>query len=137
VAFWAVLAQRIEMPTLVSAGAGSVDDLNDAEWASLRRALGNQRMIGMRRARAVPCRLRVAGAAATSTCRHRYPATSNTGTSKGPSVPLRSTSSPARPPARLTGVGVSHLRRTVRLTGTWEGSVAVLALAAGALLEFM
>jgi glycine hydroxymethyltransferase len=47
VAFWAVLAQRIETPTLAGAGATSVDDLGDAEWASLRRDFGNQRMIGM------------------------------------------------------------------------------------------
>ena len=47
VAFWAVLAHRIEAPTLVGAGAASVDDLSDDEWASLRHRLGNQRMIGM------------------------------------------------------------------------------------------
>jgi glycine hydroxymethyltransferase len=47
VAFWAVLAQRIELPALAAAGTGNVDDLSDADWATLRRALGDQRMIGM------------------------------------------------------------------------------------------
>jgi glycine hydroxymethyltransferase len=47
VAFWAVLAQRIEVPALAAASAASVDDLADAQWAELRRALGDQRMIGM------------------------------------------------------------------------------------------
>ncbi|HEY2640413.1 MAG TPA: glycine hydroxymethyltransferase [Streptosporangiaceae bacterium] len=47
VAFWAVLAQRIEVPALAAASAASVDDLTDAHWAELRRALGDQRMIGM------------------------------------------------------------------------------------------
>jgi glycine hydroxymethyltransferase len=47
VAFWAVLAQRIESPALAAAGTGNVDDLSDAEWATLRRALGDQRMLGM------------------------------------------------------------------------------------------
>jgi glycine hydroxymethyltransferase len=47
VAFWAVLAQRIESPALAEAGAGHVNDLTDADWAKLRRALGDQRMLGM------------------------------------------------------------------------------------------
>ncbi|HWE55428.1 MAG TPA: glycine hydroxymethyltransferase [Acidimicrobiales bacterium] len=47
VAFWAILAGRVEVPTLQSAGAGGVDDLDDRQWEELRRALGNQRMLGM------------------------------------------------------------------------------------------
>jgi glycine hydroxymethyltransferase len=47
VAFWAVLAQRVEAPALAEAAAASVDDLGDADWAALRRALGDQRMMGM------------------------------------------------------------------------------------------
>ena len=47
VAFWAVLAQRVELPTLEKAGAKHVNDLTDADWAELRRALGDQRMLGM------------------------------------------------------------------------------------------
>jgi glycine hydroxymethyltransferase len=47
VAFWAVLAQQVEVPALQAAGASNVDDLDDASWSTLRRALGDQRMIGM------------------------------------------------------------------------------------------
>src|SRR3954468_5002706 len=47
VAFWAALAQRIELPALERAGARHVNDLTDADWATLRRALGDQRMLGM------------------------------------------------------------------------------------------
>jgi glycine hydroxymethyltransferase len=47
VAFWAVLAQRVELPALEEAGAKHVNDLTDADWATLRRALGDQRMLGM------------------------------------------------------------------------------------------
>jgi glycine hydroxymethyltransferase len=47
VAFWAVLAQRIEAPALAGAGVGHVNDLSDADWATLRRAFGDQRMLGM------------------------------------------------------------------------------------------
>ena len=47
VAFWAVLAQRIEGPALAAAGVRQVNDLSAEDWARLRRAFGNQRMIGM------------------------------------------------------------------------------------------
>jgi glycine hydroxymethyltransferase len=47
VAFWAILSERIEVPALEAAKVASVDDLAPADWESLRRALGNQRMIGM------------------------------------------------------------------------------------------
>jgi glycine hydroxymethyltransferase len=47
VAFWAVLAQRVELPALQEAGVRHVNDLTDADWATLRRALGDQRMLGM------------------------------------------------------------------------------------------
>src|ERR687893_994425 len=47
VAFWAVLAQRVELPALQQAGAKHVNDLTDADWSQLRRALGDQRMLGM------------------------------------------------------------------------------------------
>src|SRR5829696_10581990 len=39
VAFWAVLAQRVELPTLEKAGAKHVNDLTDADWGTLRRTL--------------------------------------------------------------------------------------------------
>lgn len=47
VAFWAVLAQRVESPALAKAQARHVNDLNEADWATLRRELGDQRMLGM------------------------------------------------------------------------------------------
>src|SRR5687767_3801458 len=47
VAFWAVLAQRVELPALEKAGARHVNDLTDDDWTTLRRAYGDQRMIGM------------------------------------------------------------------------------------------
>src|SRR3954453_18143525 len=47
VAFWAVLATRVEAPALAEAGAKHVNDLSEADWATLRRALGDQRMLGM------------------------------------------------------------------------------------------
>lgn len=47
VAYWAILAHRVEAPALERAGAKNVNDLTDADWAELRRELGNQRMLGM------------------------------------------------------------------------------------------
>jgi glycine hydroxymethyltransferase len=47
VAFWAILAQRVESPALAARGAGHVNDLSDDDWQELRRALGNQRALGM------------------------------------------------------------------------------------------
>ncbi|MDT4997554.1 MAG: glycine hydroxymethyltransferase [Pseudonocardiales bacterium] len=47
VAFWAILAQRIEAPALSAAGAKHVNDLSEDDWQALRRDLGNQRALGM------------------------------------------------------------------------------------------
>src|SRR5690349_9001912 len=47
VAYWAVLADRIEKPALQKLGARQVNDLSDADWARLRSDMGNQRMLGM------------------------------------------------------------------------------------------
>jgi glycine hydroxymethyltransferase len=47
VAFWAVLAQRIELPYLADLGARQVNDLSDADWETLRRRFGEQRLLGM------------------------------------------------------------------------------------------
>ncbi|WP_375480264.1 glycine hydroxymethyltransferase [uncultured Jatrophihabitans sp.] len=47
VAFWAILAQRIESPALAKAGAKHVNDLTAEDWETLRRELGNQRALGM------------------------------------------------------------------------------------------
>ncbi|MET7709740.1 glycine hydroxymethyltransferase [Micromonospora sp. NPDC005189] len=47
VAFWAVLADRVESPALKKAQVRQVNDLSEADWFALRRELGNQRMLGM------------------------------------------------------------------------------------------
>jgi glycine hydroxymethyltransferase len=47
VAYWAVLAQRVEHRTLDRLGKRHVNDLDDAQWAALRHDLGNQRLLGM------------------------------------------------------------------------------------------
>ena len=47
VAYWAILAQRVESPALQQAGVRQVNDLTDTDWARLRHDLGNQRLLGM------------------------------------------------------------------------------------------
>ncbi|MFY1652922.1 glycine hydroxymethyltransferase [Solwaraspora sp. WMMB762] len=47
VAYWAILADRVEVPHLRRFERRQVNDLTDAEWAQLRSTFGNQRMLGM------------------------------------------------------------------------------------------
>jgi glycine hydroxymethyltransferase len=47
VAFWAILARRVEEPALRAAGLRHVNDLAAADWERLRRELHSQRMLGM------------------------------------------------------------------------------------------
>jgi glycine hydroxymethyltransferase len=47
VAFWAILAQRIEAPALAEHGAKHVNDLTEDDWQHLRKAMGDQRALGM------------------------------------------------------------------------------------------
>src|SRR3712207_3933072 len=47
VAFWSILATRVEAPALEKAQVRNVNDLSEADWEELRRELGNQRMLGM------------------------------------------------------------------------------------------
>jgi glycine hydroxymethyltransferase len=47
VAFWSILAQRVEAPYLEGHDAKHVNDLSVTDWEELRQAFGNQRMIGM------------------------------------------------------------------------------------------
>ena len=47
VAFWAILAHRVESPALERLGERGVNDLSDEQWEELRRELGNQRLLGM------------------------------------------------------------------------------------------
>jgi glycine hydroxymethyltransferase len=47
VAYWAILADRVEVPYLKKFAKRQINDLSDAEWAELRAAFGNQRLLGM------------------------------------------------------------------------------------------
>ena len=47
VAYWAILATRVEAPGLAEAGVKNVNDLSEADWETLRGKLGNQRLMGM------------------------------------------------------------------------------------------
>ena len=47
VAFWSILAHRVEAPGLERLGARNVNELTEADWESLRAELGNQRLLGM------------------------------------------------------------------------------------------
>ncbi len=47
VAYWAILATRVEAPGLAELGAKHVNDLSEADWETLRARLGNQRLMGM------------------------------------------------------------------------------------------
>ena len=47
VAYWAILSNRVESPALEQVGAKTVNDLTEADWESLRRAFGEQKIMGM------------------------------------------------------------------------------------------
>ena len=47
VAYWAILATRVETPELAELGVKHVNDLPEADWEKLRAKLGNQRLMGM------------------------------------------------------------------------------------------
>jgi glycine hydroxymethyltransferase len=47
VAYWAILADRVEAPALKRAQARQVHDLTEQDWSELRRELGDQRLLGM------------------------------------------------------------------------------------------
>jgi glycine hydroxymethyltransferase len=47
VAFWSILAHRVEGPALEKLGKKNVNELTDADWETLRHELGNQRLLGM------------------------------------------------------------------------------------------
>ena len=47
VAFWAILAARVEAPRLQALGASHINDLTPEQWQDLRGELNGQRMIGM------------------------------------------------------------------------------------------
>ncbi len=47
VAYWAILATRVEAQGLADLGAKHINDLSEADWETLRGKLGNQRLMGM------------------------------------------------------------------------------------------
>ncbi len=47
VAFWSILAHRIESPWLEKAEKKNVNELTDENWEELRHEFGNQRLLGM------------------------------------------------------------------------------------------
>ena len=47
VAYWAILANKVEAPGLAEFGAKGVADLSEADWEILRRRFGDQRLLGM------------------------------------------------------------------------------------------
>src|ERR1700754_1527041 len=47
VAFWSILANRVETPALERLGAKNVNELSEADWEKLRHEFGNQRLLGM------------------------------------------------------------------------------------------
>ncbi len=47
VAFWSILAHRVELPTLAERGVKGINDLSEDDWEELRHAFGNQRALGM------------------------------------------------------------------------------------------
>ena len=47
VAFWSILAHRVEGPWLEKAAKKNVNELTDEDWEALRHEFGNQRLLGM------------------------------------------------------------------------------------------
>ncbi len=47
VAFWSILAHRVEGPWLEKFGAKNVNDLSEEEWETLRAEFGHQKLLGM------------------------------------------------------------------------------------------
>src|ERR1700738_1751706 len=45
VAYWAILATRVEAPALAELGAKHVNDLSEADWEQFGARLGNQRLL--------------------------------------------------------------------------------------------
>jgi glycine hydroxymethyltransferase len=47
VAYWSILAHRIETPALAKLGAKNVNELSEADWEVLRKTFAEQRVMGM------------------------------------------------------------------------------------------
>lgn len=46
-AYWSILAHHVESPALEEFGARTVNDLTEADWETLRKRFGEQRLMGM------------------------------------------------------------------------------------------
>ncbi len=46
-AYWSILAHHVESPALEEFGARTVNDLSEADWETLRKRFGEQRLMGM------------------------------------------------------------------------------------------
>jgi glycine hydroxymethyltransferase len=47
VAYWAILAAKVEAPAVADAGVKNVNEMSDKDWDALRHAFGNQRLLGL------------------------------------------------------------------------------------------
>ena len=47
VAYWSILANRVETPALADAGVKNINELSDDAWEALRQRFGSQRVMGM------------------------------------------------------------------------------------------
>ena len=47
VAFWSILAHRVESPELAELGLKNVNEMTEEQWETLRHKFGNQRALGM------------------------------------------------------------------------------------------
>ena len=47
VAYWSILAHHVEAPGLAEKGVKNVNDLSEADWETLRKRFGEQRLMGM------------------------------------------------------------------------------------------
>jgi glycine hydroxymethyltransferase len=46
VAFWSILAHRVELPELAELGLKNINEMSEAQWETLRHNFGNQRALG-------------------------------------------------------------------------------------------
>src|SRR3982751_2760960 len=47
VAFWAILAHRVELPELAELSLKNISEMSEEQWETLRHKLGHQRALGM------------------------------------------------------------------------------------------
>ncbi len=47
VAYWAILAAKVEAPAVQAANVKSIYEMQEADWEALRHAFGNQRILGL------------------------------------------------------------------------------------------